>query len=155
MAGVFDFIGSIFKPAADLIDELHTSKEEEMEMQNKKLELKKQIQEIQARVTTRMLDYQSQLDKLQADIIKAEATSSSWLARNWRPITMLTFVFLIVARYLGFISASEEETFKNMEEQLFTLIQIGLGGYVVGRSAEKAFSSYSQTKKRADDEAVG
>ena len=31
--GIFDFIGSIFKPAADLVDNLHTSDEERLELQ--------------------------------------------------------------------------------------------------------------------------
>ena len=31
----------------------------------------------------------------QADIIQSEAQSESWLTRNWRPLTMLTFVALI------------------------------------------------------------
>ena len=31
-----------------------------------------------------------------ADVIKSEATSVSWLARNWRPITMLCFFTVII-----------------------------------------------------------
>lgn len=151
--GIFDFIGSIFKPAADLIDNLHTSDEEKMELQNKKLELKKQIQEIQAKVTSEMMNYQSKLDNLQAEAIKAEASSSSWLARNWRPITMLTFVALIVGRWMGWIDTANIT--KEVESQLFDIIQIGLGGYVVGRSAEKIATTYNMGKKRADDDAVG
>ena len=37
----------------------------------------------------------------QADIVKTEAASNHWLAANWRPLLMLTFGGLIVARWFG------------------------------------------------------
>jgi len=69
-----------------------------------------------------------------ADIVKTEAASSSWLTSNWRPVVMLTFVALIVARVLGWSSTnlSEAEYLK-----LWGLVELGLTGYVYGRSAEK------------------
>src|SRR4051812_20702952 len=38
------------------------------------------------------------LAKAAASIVEAEAKSEGWLTKSWRPITMLTFVALIVAR---------------------------------------------------------
>jgi hypothetical protein len=69
-----------------------------------------------------------------ADIIKAEASSESWLAQSWRPILMLTFGTLIVARWMGFSAPgiSEGEILK-----LWDIVELGLGGYVIGRTAEK------------------
>lgn len=69
-----------------------------------------------------------------ADIVKTEAASSHWLAANWRPLTMLIFVTLIVARVLGWTSSAVpvEEY-----EKLWDLVKLGLVGYVYGRSAEK------------------
>jgi hypothetical protein len=69
-----------------------------------------------------------------AGIVQAEAQSSNWLTASWRPITMLVFVALIVARIFGFTSEhiSEAEYM-----QLWDLVKLGLGGYVVGRSVEK------------------
>lgn len=70
----------------------------------------------------------------QSDIVKTEAASSHWLAANWRPITMLTFVGLIVTRWFGWAAPnlSEAEYLK-----LWDIVNVGLGGYVVGRSVEK------------------
>lgn len=70
----------------------------------------------------------------QAQIVNSEAASQHWLAANWRPLTMLTFVGLIVARWFGWAAPnlSEAEYLK-----LWDIVQLGLGGYVVGRSAEK------------------
>lgn len=69
-----------------------------------------------------------------AEIVKAEAASSHWLAANWRPILMLVFGGLIVARWFGWAAPalSEAEYLK-----LWSIVEFGLGGYVVGRSVEK------------------
>lgn len=70
----------------------------------------------------------------QADIVKTEAASTHWLAANWRPLLMLTFGALIVARWFGLAAPnlSEAEYLK-----LWSIVEFGLGGYVVGRSVEK------------------
>ncbi len=69
-----------------------------------------------------------------ASIIREEAKSEHWLAATWRPILMLTFGALIVARWLGYSAPgiSEAEILK-----LWDIVELGLGGYVIGRSAEK------------------
>lgn len=69
-----------------------------------------------------------------ADVVKAEAQSEHWLTANWRPITMLIFVGLVVARWFGYSAPGITEA---EYLSLYDLIKIGLGGYVVGRSAEK------------------
>jgi hypothetical protein len=68
-----------------------------------------------------------------AEVIVAEA-QGNWLQKSWRPILMLTFGALIVARWMGWVAPnlSEAEYIK-----LWDIIQLGLGGYVIGRSAEK------------------
>ena len=70
----------------------------------------------------------------QADIVKTEAASTHWLAANWRPLLMLRFGGLIVARWFGWAAPglSEAEYLK-----LWSIVEFGLGGYVVGRSVEK------------------
>jgi hypothetical protein len=81
-----------------------------------------------------LLAQQGALNAAAGDIIKAEAQSEHWLAACWRPILMLTFGGLIVARWLGWSAPgiSEAEVLK-----LWDIVQLGLGGYVIGRSIEK------------------
>lgn len=74
-----------------------------------------------------------------ASIIVAEASSESWLAQSWRPITMLTFVFLIVSYWYGLTAIAVTA---EVVQSLMTLLQYGLGGYVVGRSAEKIVKTW-------------
>ena len=80
-----------------------------------------------------------------ADIIKAEANSESWLAQSWRPIMMLTFGALIVARWLGYAAPgiSQEEVLK-----LWNIVELGITGYVVGRSVEKIVPSITEAFKK-------
>jgi hypothetical protein len=80
-----------------------------------------------------------------AEIIKTEAASEHWLAANWRPILMLTFGALIVARWFGWAAPnlSEAEYLK-----LWSIVELGIGGYVVGRSVEKIVPSIAGALKR-------
>lgn len=119
----FSFIGSIFKPAADLIDNLHTSEEE-------KLLIKQKMFELQIQAFSKAEEYETKLLDAKKTIITAEAQSQSWLARNWRPITMITFLGLVIADSFNWLASP-------LAPEAWTLLQLGLGGYVVGRSTEK------------------
>ena len=120
---LFNLVGEIFKPAADLIDSLHTSDEE-------RLTIKQKMFEVQMQAAMRAQEYENQLLKSKADIITAEAKGGSWIQRSWRPITMLTFLILVVCDSFGWLPSP-------LAKEAWTLLQIGLGGYVVGRSTEK------------------
>lgn len=80
-----------------------------------------------------------------SEIVKTEAASSHWLAANWRPLTMLTFCGLIVARWFGWAAPnlSEAEYLK-----LWSIVEFGLGGYVVGRSVEKIAGPVAEALKK-------
>ncbi len=77
-----------------------------------------------------------ELDELaqRAGVIKAEAQGEGWLQRSWRPIVMLVFTALIVARWLGWSAPDLSEA---VELKLFSIVQIGLGGYIASRGIEK------------------
>jgi len=85
------------------------------------------------------------IEQAAAGIVKAEAESSHWLAACWRPILMLTFGGLIVARWFGWAapSLSEAEYLK-----LWDIVELGLGGYVIGRSAEKIVPAVASAMKK-------
>lgn len=131
---IFSLISSIFKPAADLIDNLHTSEEERLEVKSKMFEL-------QTELTGKMMEYESKLLDSKTKIITAEAMGASWLQRNWRPITMLTFLVLVVLDTMGL-------TEFRLASEAWTLLQIGLGGYVVGRSVEKVAPKITEVMRK-------
>ena len=99
----------------------------------------------EAEMMRQLLAAQSELEQSASKIIQTEAASQHWLAANWRPLTMLTFVALIVARWFGWAAPnlSEAEYIK-----LWSIVEFGLGGYVVGRSVEKIAPSIAQAMKR-------
>jgi hypothetical protein len=100
---------------------------------------------VEAEMTAQLWANAHQLNAAAADIIKTEAASQHWLTSNWRPITMLVFVVLIVARWFGWAAPglSEAEYLK-----LWSIVEFGLGGYVVGRSVEKIAPSIASSLKR-------
>lgn len=91
-----------------------------------------------------LMDKRAELEAAAAGIIQAEARSDHWLAATWRPVVMLTFTALIVARWLGYSAPgiSEAEVVK-----LWSIVELGLGGYVIGRSAEKIVPSIAAAIK--------
>ena len=82
----------------------------------------------------------------QAGIIQAEAASQHWLAANWRPLLMLTFGGLIVARWFGWAAPnlSAAEYLK-----LWDIVELGIGGYVIGRSAEKIVPAVASALRKS------
>jgi hypothetical protein len=87
----------------------------------------------------------------QAKVIIAEAQGESWLQRNWRPILMLTIVFIVANNYViapyislfGYKSLALE-----LPETMWNLMNIGVGGYVVGRSGEKIATAVAEVMKK-------
>lgn len=129
-----DLVMGIFKPAADLIDDIHTSDEERIKEQRKTLE-------VQVNVLQKVLAYETDRLEQRIAVIKAEAESDHWLAANWRPITMLTFLSIVVLDFLGQTFAGSDT---KIVEEMWTLLQLGLGGYVVGRSGEKVLREWKK-----------
>lgn len=79
-------------------------------------------------------------------VLVAEA-SGNVLQKSWRPVLMLTFGALIVARWMGWAAPglSEAEYLK-----LWDIVQLGIGGYVVGRSIEKTAPAVAAALKGGD-----
>ena len=89
----------------------------------------------------------------QTSVIIAEANAGGVTAK-WRPYTMLSFVSLTLFHYalfpmIAIIFPATAPIFAAMvlPPQLWTLIQIGLGGYVGGRSVEKVVGMLTTSKE--------
>ena len=124
------FTGGVVKEVGKVIDGLFTSDEERLKAKN---EVFKVLQE-----------QQLELQKLQTEIVLAEA-NGNWLQRSWRPILMLAFGFIVI--YVKFIAPLFSLPIPPLENEFWNLLQLGIGGYVVGRSAEKIASNITVNKK--------
>ena len=121
MKKILQFLGgSVIKDIGNVIDNLFTNDEERIRAKN---EIFKVIQEKEL-----------ELQKMQTDIIIAEA-KGNWLQRSWRPILMLAFGFIVI--YVKFIAPLFDLRIPELENEFWNLLQLGIGGYVIGRSAEK------------------
>ena len=131
---MLNFIGQIFEPAAKLIDELHTSGEE-------KLTLKAKLLEIQTGVITQSIELEKTAIEAKASIIITEAKSDSWLTKSWRPIVMLSLAASVLAYWFGLtptdLSTGLSTIPLEIVNRMFSLVQLGVGGYIASRGAEK------------------
>ena len=87
---VGEILGILGKVAGGVADRIFPDPEQEL----KRIELQQALQ-------AAVLERTSEIERAAAEVVKAEAQGQSWLQRTWRPITMLVFVGLIVARWLG------------------------------------------------------
>jgi hypothetical protein len=110
----------VTKTIAETIDGLSTSDEEKLAAKEK----------LTSTVMTQLVNALN----AQVSILTAEANGSK-LQRNWRPILMLSFGFIIIYEY--FISKVFGLPDANLPERFWNLLELGMGGYVVGRSVEK------------------
>jgi len=95
----------------------------------------------------KQLELIQKLNEIEADIIESkakiittEAKSEHFLTSTWRPITMLVFTFIIANNYIlvpYFQAMGFDIPTLQIGNKMLNLLSIGIGGYVVGRSAEK------------------
>lgn len=130
VSGLADSIGSAF-------DKNFTSAQEKLEKRN----------ELVSGANTLV----SELNNLRAQVILAEAGGSA-LQRNWRPLLMLCFGVIILSTWFIFplINLFLKdvafglliESFREADK-FWKVVELGLGGYVIGRSVEKVAESVS------------
>lgn len=131
---ILHLISSIFRPAVDLIDALHTSEEEKLA--HKARTLDSYVAAIELGLT-----YETDALKQKAKIITAEANSKFRIAAIWRPLTMLGFLAVIMNNY---VLAPYIELFWGVEvpvleigPEMWGLLKVGIGGYIMSRGVEK------------------
>ena len=95
-------VAELFTKGLDIVDDLVPDKDLAAKL---KKELNQRMMDIAHNEFVSLL-------KAQSDIITAEAKGDSWLQRNWRPVTMISFVFIIVnnyilAPYIGLLAGPE------------------------------------------------
>jgi len=130
-------IGQVLEGVLGIVDKAVLDKD-------KANEIKSQVQ-----LALMQMDYSS-FDKeieARARIITAEA-QGSWIQRSWRPILMLTIIAIVANNYLIFPYMDllgYKATMLALPDRLWGLMEIGVGGYIVGRSGEKIVTKWKNT----------
>jgi hypothetical protein len=126
-------IDRIIGPVSDLISEYIEDPDKRAELEGK--------------IRLALLHHEASLVSASRDVVVAEAQGESWWQRNWRPLTMMSFVAILVNNYIlvPWLLALGVDTVAVLEmpAEFFTLLTVGLGGYVVGRTMEKTGSGIS------------
>ena len=110
--------------------------------------------EIEREIKLALLEQGSEFNKQAGDIILAEAKSEHFITATWRPLLMMIIVFIVGWNY-AFIPVLAafglDLMVLDLPPQLWTLLTVGVGGYTVGRSAEKSMAMYAKSKTNLDD----
>lgn len=104
---------------------------------------KEEAEKLKAQITLEAMRGDAKELDSATQIIIAEASGESWLQRNWRPILMLWFAGLVGAHWLGYTPSNLGEETVLM---LLSIVKVGIGGYVLGRSGEKMVKAYAGGK---------
>lgn len=137
MSGFLDALAAPLKGLLDgaskVIDSINAPKEQ-------KVAALAQLQALQEQFNAAALQADSDFAKAQAGVVTSEAGGVSWMQRNWRPITMLSFVAIlinnfIIAPYAKAFGASVPML--DIPTPMWGLLTVGIGGYIGARTYEK------------------
>ena len=109
-------------------------------------------EKLKAQLNTELLKSSTEQLKAAASIVEAEA-KSGWFSASWRPLLMYVLIFILVWNYIiGPVIKLMIGTVITFElpGDVWTLLQIGLGGYVVGRSGESIARSLANKQPTGD-----
>ncbi len=105
---------------------------------------KDKVEEFKADALSTILNSESVITEARASIIEAEAKGESWLQRNWRPLTMVSFLGLLGFYWFGFAPQYLIDN-PSVVEKVFSLLQIGIGGYIGSRGIEKVINTVAKS----------
>jgi hypothetical protein len=97
--------------------------------------------QLEADVLRLLLEREQDLIQARAALLQEEG-KGNWLQRSWRPLVMLTFAAVILMGTFTNISILSDSS------RFWDLLEIGLGGYVVGRSGEKMAEAIFKLKAK-------
>ena len=123
---MMDFFSGLTDEIGNLVGKLTLSSQEK--------------KELEARMTQIVYRYAGELTQQQGAAVRLEA-EGNWLQRSWRPLTMLAFAAVVLAG--TFIDIP----YLDGDSRFWDLLEIGLGGYVVGRSLESMQSLFTKNKR--------
>ncbi len=95
----------------------------------------------QSELNKALVTHSADIEKAAASVVVAEAQGEGWLQRNWRPLTMLSFLILLFMYWFGI---HPENLSDAVIMKLFDLLQIGIGGYIISRGAEKGIKTWKE-----------
>ena len=115
--------GKLVQDVGNVIDNLHTSKEEKLAAE--------------AKIKDMIMSYEAVMQKQVTERWKLDMNSDSWLSKNIRPLVL---VFLVISTVLlvfidaGFIKFNVKDSYVDLLQLVLITV---IGAYFGGRSLEK------------------
>lgn len=119
LAGLFGVVGSFFTG-------LFGMKAEQAKTVQSALEVLKSVNDVDGQSTTAA-----------ATALSAILTQGSFLEKNWRPVFMLICMGIVIASFFGYVPTHLNDPVTPTMDKIWTMLQIGLGGYLPLRTLEK------------------
>ena len=73
--------------------------------------------------------------------VLAEEVRGNWLQRSWRPLVMLTFALIVLVGTFTSLPILADTS------RFWDLLEVGIGGYVIGRSGEKILQVFARKRR--------
>lgn len=121
-SALFGFLGSA-------VSGLFSFKGDQAQTVQSALELLKSVNDVDGQSTTAA-----------AQALGAILTQGSFLEKNWRPVFMVVCMIIIVCAFFGFVPPHLNDQLSPMMEKIWTMLEIGIGGYLPLRTFEKVMT---------------
>jgi len=112
--------------------------------------------DIEREINMALISNSASIEQAAASVILAEAKSEHWITACWRPILMLNITAIVSWNFLlaplielGVLlwTGNQIPLVIPLPGELWTLLTVGVGGYVVGRSVEKTGKNITVNRK--------
>jgi hypothetical protein len=111
-------------------------------------------EKLKAEMNMQLLTSSTEELKASARIVEAEA-KAGWFASSWRPLLMYILIGILVLNYIIspiILALFSKKIGIELPSDVWTCLNIGLGGYVVGRSGESIARTLASRPKPNDQE---
>ena len=132
MFGIGDFI-QVGKVVDSILDKFVADKSER--------------DKLKAEINQALIEAEQKTIQKASENVKAEIQGETWLQRNWRPLLMVVIITIIANNFVlvPYLSLfTSKAVVLELPNELFKLMEIGVGGYVVGRSVEKGIRNWKE-----------
>ena len=127
-------VDKVVDSVAGGLDNLFTSDDERLKAQN-------MLEQIRSQMKTTIIQALTANQKLKANVIIEEIRGESFIQRNWIPMTILLFAYIIANEYI--IAPYVEVLFnvnlkpKALDPEMWALLKLGMGGYIGALGVKK------------------
>ena len=97
--------------------------------------------QLEADLLALLAEYEKEMVRSRSAVV-VEETRGNWLQRSWRPLVMLVFALIVLAGTFTTLPILSDTS------RFWDLLEIGLGGYVIGRGGEKMATAIFKLKAK-------